>query len=110
MRELRLRWSPTDDFYVSPGDTIGGATGFFIKGGKLINPELFRQTSIEYDWPDLPLEQWRKRIILAICECDFQDGMLTQEQRIEARLAVNNLLDARITLEECLDRLDRLAA
>ncbi len=110
MRSFHLHWSPKNGFLVSPGDTIGGATRFYISGGKLINPELFRQTSLEYYWPDLSLLQWRKTLILAICECEYTDTGLTIAQSLDARMAVNNLLDARITLEACLGKLDRLAA
>lgn len=103
MREINLRWSPSRGFLVLPGDE-SKAEPFHISGERLIDAELFRGASLKHNWPALPFVAWRKKIILELCEIGIPED-LPVHRRADVRMTVNNLLDARITLEECVEQL-----
>ena len=114
MRELKLRWSPRKrGFFVIPSDELleCGALAFRLKSEKLLDADRFNDVAhYDYNWPRLSVENHRERIKSALVECDFKTELMTLYERSDAGLAIIDLLEYEISLEECFDKLVRIAA
>ena len=113
MQEIRLRKSPRNPrFLILPSDDIleCGALAFHLKSEKLIDPLRFNDVAhYDYGWPRLSVENHEQRITSALVECDFRTETLSVYQRGGMGLAILDLLEYKISLEECFDKLARIA-
>jgi len=110
MQSLRLRWTPRQGgWFVIPGDEIleSGAKPFRVDWNKLIGPDLFRQASMEHDWPPLSVNDHRERLKHAVSDKDIADGIHPgcREQVVLLSLA---LVNDELTLEEYFDLMEKM--
>lgn len=114
MRELRLAWSPDNPkFLVIPCDEFleCGAESFRLKTEKLLDPDRFNDVAhYDHGWPRLSVEDHHERIKSALVDCDFKTESLSVYQRGGLGLAILDLLEYEISLEQCFGKLSRVVA
>ena len=111
MRAYRIRWSPRKSgFFVIPGDEIieSGAQPFLIDWHKLIDPDLFRQTSLDHNWPRLSGD-WRDKLKAALAEKDIADGC-PRPMRAQCALLSLALFNDELSLDDYFERMELMRA
>ena len=108
MREFRIRWSPNKSgVFVIPGDNIidNGAKPFRVDWHKIICPDLFRQTSLDHDWPRLRVDHWRDDLKDIIADKDIADGC-PSGMRAQCALLSMALFNDELSLEDYAARME----
>ena len=111
MAAIRLEWSPHSGWLVIPGEDIAESSPepFSIDGLTLIDPSLFRQASINFDWPRLSHNDWRAKITSAIFDKEVSNlDCVPLAVVSQAALLSLNLFERDISLEQYFESMESL--
>ena len=83
-----------------------GAKPFVIHRYNLPDNFLFNQRSMEFGWPSLPIEGWRKFLINAVINLEVEDAdLLPRHTMLDLSLILMRLSDGVDDLELTLSKL-----